>query len=70
MIFDLSYPTDASVNDGIPQRYEEIAYECLEKAIDLVAKAGQETMMMKHDLKSAFHHIPVSPVDYWLLIFQ
>jgi len=25
---------------------------------------------MKHDLKSAFRHIPVSPGDYWLLIFE
>ena len=26
--------------------------------------------MMKRDLKSAFRHIPVSPADYWLLIFE
>ena len=70
MIFDLSCPTGASVNDGIPPKYGEISYEPLEKAIKLVAKAGRGAVMMKRDLKAAFRHIPVSPVDYWLLIFQ
>ena len=58
MIFDLSCPIDVSVNDGIPSNYGEINYESLEKAIKLVAKADHEAVMMKHDLKSAFHHIP------------
>ena len=70
MIFDLSCPADASVNDGIPSEYGKISYEPLAKAINLVAKAGRGAVMMKRDLKSAFRHIPVSPVDYWLLIFQ
>ena len=70
MIFDLFCPIDASVNDGISSKYEEISYELLEKAIKLVAKADHEAMMMKYDLKITFHHIPVSPIDYWLLIFQ
>ena len=26
--------------------------------------------MMKRDLKSAFRHIPISPCDYWLLLFE
>ena len=64
MIFDLSCPIGASVNDGIPPKYEEINYEPLEKAIKLVAKINHETVMMKYDLKTTFHHIFVSPVDY------
>src|SRR5579859_1862347 len=26
--------------------------------------------MMKRDLKAAFRHIPISPCDYWLLLFE
>ena len=64
MIFDLFCSIDASVNDGIPSKYEEISYESLEKAIKLVAKTSHEVMMMKCDLKITFCHILVSPVDY------
>jgi hypothetical protein len=70
MIFDLSCPAEMSVNDGIPTQYAEIAYDSLEKAIHLVAQAGQGAVMIKRDLKSAFRHIPVSPDEHWLLIFE
>src|SRR5437667_8040899 len=26
--------------------------------------------MMKRDLKTAFRHVPISPCDYWLLVFE
>jgi hypothetical protein len=68
-IFDLSFPESHSVNDGIPKEFGAIAYESLGKAISLIAKAGPGAILMKRDLKSAFRHIPVSPLDYWLLIF-
>ena len=42
----------------------------LNDAIRLVAQAGKGAVMMKRDLKSAFHHIPISPCDYWLLLFE
>ena len=64
MIFDLFCSIDASVNDEISSKYEEISYESLEKAIKLVAKANHEAMMMKYDLKITFHHIFISSVDY------
>ena len=69
-IFDLSCPESSSVNDGIPKEYGTIAYETLQDAMRLVAAAGRGAPMMKRDLKSAFRHIPVSPGDYWLLIFE
>ena len=70
VIFDLSCPTGRSVNDNIPQEYGRITYEPLQRAIEMVAKAGKGAIMIKRDLKSAFRHIPVSPEDYWCLIFE
>ena len=69
-ISDLSCPEFFLVNDGILKEYGTISYESLETAIQLVAQAGKGAVMMKRDLKSAFRHIPVSPHDYWLLIFE
>jgi hypothetical protein len=70
MIFDLSSPNGYSVNDGIPKEYGSLVYETLGNAIQLVAQAGKGAMMMKWDLKSAFHHVPIDPCDYWLLLFE
>ena len=69
-IFDLSCPEFFSINDGILKQYGTISYESLETAIQLIAQVGKGAVMMKRDLKSAFHHIPISPHDYWLLIFE
>ena len=70
VIFDLSSPEGASVNDGIPKEYGTLVYETLNDAVQLVAQAGRGAVMMKRDLKAAFRHIPISPCDYWLLIFE
>ena len=70
VIFDLSSPEGTSVNDGIPKEYGTLVYETLNDAIQLVAQAGRGAVMMKRDLKAAFRHIPISPCDYWLLLFE
>jgi Reverse transcriptase (RNA-dependent DNA polymerase) len=70
VIFDLSSPEGLSVNDGIPKHYGTIAYESLNDAICLVVQAGKGAVMMKHDLKAAFRHVPINPCDYWLLMFE
>ena len=70
IIFDLSSPENSSVNDGILKEYGTIVYETLNDAIRLIVQAGRGAVMMKRDLKSAFRHIPISPCDYWLLIFE
>ena len=69
-IFNLSSPESSSVNDGIPKEFGAISYESLAVAINLIAEAGPGAMLMKRDLKSAFRHVPVSPLDHWLLIFE
>jgi len=70
VIFDLSSPEGSSVNNGIPIEFGTITYETLSDAIRLVAQAGKGAVMMKHDLKSVFRHVPIHPCDYWLLIFE
>jgi len=70
VIFDLSAPDGQSVNDGIPKEYGAIVYESVEDAMLLVARASRGARMMKHDRKSTLHHIPVSQLDHWLLIFE
>jgi hypothetical protein len=70
LIFDLSCPVGASVNDGIPSEYGAISYESLRTAIRMVAKAGRGAKMIKRDLKSAFRYVPVSWLDQWCLIFE
>jgi hypothetical protein len=70
LIFDLSCPEGRSVNDGIPEEYGAIHYESLAHAMALVENVGENALLVKRDLKSAFRYIPVSPLDYWCLIFE
>ena len=70
VILDLSSPEGYSVNDGITKEHGKLVYETVNDAIKLVAQAGKGAVMMKRDLKSAFRHVPISPCDYWLLIFE
>ena len=69
-INDLSYPQGFSVNDGIPTEFSSLKYQTLDDAISLIAKHGRHTTLRKRDLKDAFRRRPVSPYDYWLLIFE
>ena len=69
-IHDLSFPHSLSVNNGIPKHYGSLSYQTLDDAISLIAKAGPNVQLHKHDLKDAFRKIPVSPYDHWLLLFQ
>jgi hypothetical protein len=69
-IFDLSCPHGSSVNDNIPAHYGTLDYESFQHALEMVAAAGRNTVLLKKDLKAAFRHIPVSPFDYWLFVFH
>ena len=69
-IHDLSFPTGLSVNDGIPSSYASLFYQTIDDAIALIAKHGTGTILRKRDFKDAFRTIPVSPYDYWLLLFE
>jgi len=69
-IHDLSFPPGLSVNDGIPPSYGSLLYQTIDDAIALVSKAGRDAVMRKRDFKDAFRTIPISPLDYWLFLFE
>ena len=69
-IHDLSYPHGSSVNDGIPPEFGTLHYQTLDDAIRLIASAGKNVVLRKRDLRDAFRMVPVSPLDYWLFLFQ
>jgi hypothetical protein len=69
-IHDLSYPPNASVNNGIPKHFGSLKYQTIDHAIALIAKHGRGVRLHKRDLKDAFRKIPVSPYDHWLLLFE
>ena len=47
VIFDLSSPEGASINDSIPKEYGALIYETLNEAVQLVAQDGRGAVMMK-----------------------
>ena len=64
-------PRDISgINAGIPEHYGAIKYSGIEDAIQAVHRFGDNSILIKRDFKSAFSHIPVSPIDTPLLGFQ
>ena len=69
-IHDLSCPRGLSVNDGIPQHFGSLKYQTIDDAITIIAAHGRGVRLHKRDLKDAFRKIPVSPFDYWLLLFE
>ena len=69
-IFDLSSPTGSSVNDFISSEYGFLQYETFDEAVKAIAILGPGSVLMKWDLKSAFHMILVCTEDQWLLIFE
>jgi hypothetical protein len=69
-IHDLSCPHGKSVNDGIKEHYGSLVYQTLDDAIRLIQKHGHRCKLRKRDLKDAFRKIPVSPLDYWLFLFE
>ena len=70
MIFDLSCPQGQSVNDGIPREFGTLQYESFQHALQLVAQAGPNSLLLKKDLKTAFRQVGISPLDWHLFIFS
>jgi len=70
MIFDLSYPHGRSVNDGIPKLYGTLQYESFQHALQVIARSGRNSLLLKKDLQAAFRHVSISPLDWHLLLFH
>lgn len=68
-IHHLSFPEGNGVNQFIRPEHYTISYSGLDDAINLIRKVGRGAVMLKRDLKDAFRHIAVSPLDHPLLGF-
>ena len=67
LIFHLSAPEGASVNDFISPDEFSLRYHTIDDAMDILHGLGPNALMGKADLKSAFRLCPVSPIDWPLL---
>lgn len=67
-IHPLSFPAGSSIKDFIDCEKFSLQYSTLDDAIRLLRRAGKGAVMIKRDLKDAFRHIPVSPVDLPFLL--
>lgn len=63
LITDLSYPADASVNDGIEPSICSLAYTTVEDIAHLISQCGTGALLAKIDIESAYRLIPVHPQD-------
>ena len=70
MICDLSSPTGASVNDGIPADLCSLQYATVDNAVEIIRRLGRDTQLVKLDIKDAYRIVPVHPADYHLLGIQ
>ena len=68
-IHHLSYPENSShsVKGRISELYGTITYSTVSDAITAIQSFGSQCQLVKRDFESAFHHIPVSPIDTPLL---
>lgn len=65
LIFDLSYPHERSINDGI--MYMPTPWQKLSYALQLIINMGQHCHLLKMDVKSAYRTIPVHHTNWPLL---
>ena len=74
IVLDLSYPPKKSVNEGIPQTYDDLhlEYPSVDRLIDLLVqrKVQDGAWMLKRDLSRAYRQLRVDPYDYRLLGFK
>ena len=69
VIVDLSWPSGASVNDGISKdvylgELIELHYASVKQVCEMVLEVGPGAHIYKRDLRHAYRQIPVDPADY------
>ena len=67
LIHNLSYPTDKSINDHIPDEIKTVHYSSIDDAIDIILNVGPNITMAKTDISNAFRIIPIHPHDHAIL---
>ena len=61
LIFDLSVPDGASVNDGISKEDSSLSYVSIDDITHCILDCGRGALLAKMDVKEAFHNIPIHP---------
>ena len=64
LIHNLSYPTDKSINDHIPDEIKTVHYSSIDDAIDIILNVGPNVTMAKTDISNALRIIPIHPHDH------
>ena len=64
--FDLSHPSDSSVNDSIPSQLYRLTYVTIDDAILNIFKSGRNIILAKVNIKNAFCLLPVHLSDQYL----
>ena len=63
LITDLSYPPDASVNDGVDPSLCLLLYVTVERVAEVATVMGRGALMAKIDIEAAYRLVPVHPED-------
>ena len=64
---DLSSSKDLSVNDGISSELSSVSYVSLDHLASLVNSVGRGALLVKADIKEAYHMVHIYPNDQHLL---
>ena len=67
LITDLSFPEGSSVNDGITPERCSLEYITVDKMAASAMAMGEDTLLAKIDVKSAYPLVPIHPADRQLL---
>ena len=67
LILDLSSSDGQCVNDGINPEWCSLSYISVEDGVSIIRRLGQNTLLAKVDIKSAYRMVPVHPDDRLLL---
>ena len=70
LITDLSFPENASVNDGISPSLCSLHYTSVQRVATAAMGLGHGALLAKLDIKSAYRLLPVHPQDRQLLGVQ
>ena len=70
LIHNLSYPTDKSINDHIPEELKTVHYSSIDDAIDIILNLSPNATMSKTYISNAFRIIPIHPHDHAILVIK
>ena len=63
LITDLSFPPGLGVNDGIDPDLCSLTYTSVDKVAEVIATLPRGGLLAKIDIESAYHLVPVHPLD-------